>query len=288
MTDLDDLRSALRARESLAPDPDAVLAVATRRIRRRRTTGVAAVALAVAAIGAGGVVLLDRDTATAPPAVTLGSASASPEQVPPAAPAVSLEDGSWTLLFWAVQPHFASLHYAQDHRYGFEIEVRDGTAPGSALAAKPTTAGQLADPRSVTWQDGPGRWIRVRTTKPVTAAEMLALLTKIRGTPPVIASPLKSVRVPQGQKVTTFTSEPETNTLVLCPDPEKAGAPLDNRCLALTVSLTSSNAASPPSPEDPLPAYHQRAIGAYTVEIASSHANEPAALALLDSVQLAR
>ena len=62
MTDLDELRRALRAQESLAPDPVDVLAVATRRIRRRRTTSVAAVTLTVAALGAGAVVVLGRGT----------------------------------------------------------------------------------------------------------------------------------------------------------------------------------------------------------------------------------
>ncbi|EOD66646.1 hypothetical protein H480_20574, partial [Amycolatopsis vancoresmycina DSM 44592] len=41
MTDLDQLRRVLHAQEALAPDPDVVLAAATRRIRRRRATGVA-------------------------------------------------------------------------------------------------------------------------------------------------------------------------------------------------------------------------------------------------------
>ncbi|MEV6643540.1 hypothetical protein [Amycolatopsis sp. NPDC051371] len=295
MTDLDELRRVLRAQESSAPDPDDVLAVATRRIRLRRTTSVAAVTLTVAALGAGAVGLLDRGTAAVPPAA-LGSspsaaASGSPAtgKVPPAAPALSFEDSSWHLLVWAVQPHFASLHYGQDHRYAFEIDVRDGKAPESALATKPSTAGQIPHPKSVMWQDGPDRWIWVRTTKPVTAAEMLALLGKIGTTPPVVDSPLKSVQVPDGQQVTTFTSEPETNTLVLCPDPEAKRAPLDSRCFSLTVSLTSTTGnADSTFPQDPLPAHQFKKLGAYTLEINSSHANEQAALALLNSVQLNR
>ncbi len=292
MTDLDEVRRALRAQESLAPDPDAVLAVAIRRIRRRRTVGVAAVTLAVAALAVGTFAVLDRGSAAVPPATLAGPSSAAAEppatgQVPPAAPPVSLEDGSWNLLFWAVHPHFASLHYGQDHRYAFEIDVQDGTAPRSALAAKPSTAAQIPHPQSVMWQDGSDRWFRVTTTKPVTAAEMLALLAKIRATPPKLDSPLKSVRVPAGQQVGTFTSEPETNTLVLCPDPAAMKAPLDSRCFSVTVSLTS-RAADSTFPEDPLPLHQHRTLGAYTIEVDSSPANEQAARALLNSVQLNR
>ncbi|WP_086837915.1 hypothetical protein [Amycolatopsis kentuckyensis] len=294
MTDLDELRRTLRAQESLAPDPDDVLATATRRVRRRRIAGVAAVTLAVAALGVGAVAALGRDTATVPPASRVNappaSATGAPAagQVPPAAPAMSLEDGSWDLMFWAVQPHFASVHYGQAHRYAFEIEVRDGTAPRGALAAKPSDAGQLPHPKAVMWQDGPGRWIRVTTTKPVTSAEMLALLAKLRTTAPVIDSPLKSVQVPAGQQVATFTSEPETNTLVLCPDIEARMAPLDSRCFSLTVSLTSRAGQAGNVPQEPLPARRFRTLGAYTIEVDSSHAHEQAAAALANSVQLNR
>ncbi|MET8852766.1 hypothetical protein [Amycolatopsis sp. NPDC004625] len=287
MTDLDQLRRVLRAQESFAPDPDAVLAAATRRIRRRRATGVAAVTLTVVAVGAGAIGLLERGTAPAahpvPPA-----ANGAPDTgtALPAAPAISLEDSSWQLLMWSVQPQFAGLHYGREHRYAFEIDVRDGTAPRDALPAKPTSAGQLTHPQSVMWQDGPGRWVWARTTKPVSAAEMLGLLGKIRATPPVVRSPLKSLRVPAGQKVTTFTSEPETNTLVLCPDPATMRAPLDSRCLSLFVSLTAHFGESPS--QDPLPVQQHRRLGAYTVEIDSSSANKAAASALLDSVQLDR
>ncbi|MEV4049947.1 hypothetical protein AB0J55_02065 [Amycolatopsis sp. NPDC049688] len=288
MTDLDQLRRVLHAQEALAPDPDAVLAAATRRIRRRRAAGVAAVTLTVVAVGAGAIGLLERGTAAAPPAAhPAPPAAAAPGAPLPAAPSISLEDGSWQLLMWAVQPHFAGLHYGRDHRYAFEIDVRDGTAPHGALPAKPTAAGQLRDPRSVRWQDGPDRWVWARTTKPVTAVEMLDLLGKIRATPPVVHSPLKSLQVPAGQKVTTFTSEPETNTLVLCPDPETMRAPLDSRCYSLFVTRTE-RAADSPSPEDPLPLHQHRTIGAYTIEIDSSPSNKAAARELLDSVQLDR
>jgi hypothetical protein len=287
MTDLDELRRALRAQESLAPDPEGVLAAATRRIRRRRTTSVVAVTLTVAALGAGAVWVQGRGATVVQPA-TIANASAAPTAtVPPNAPAISLEDGSWDLFMWAIQPHFAALHYGQGHQYAFEIEVRDGAAPKSALTAKPSAVGQLQNPRSVMWQDGPDRWIWAKTTKPVTAAEMLALLAKIGTKPPALDSPLKSVQVPDGQKVATFTSEPETNTLVLCPDPEERKAPLDSRCFSLTVSLTS-RAASSTFPQDPLPTHQHRELGAYTVEIDSSPANEQAASTLLNSVQLKR
>jgi hypothetical protein len=295
MTDLDELRRALRAQETLAPDPGDVLAVATRRIRRRRATGVAAVTFAVVALGAGAVGVLERDTAVVPPAAhpnppsAAATGSSDTGKVPPAAPAVSLQDSSWQLLMWAVQPQFASLHYGQDHKYAFEIEVRESAAPKSALASKPSAAGQIAQPQSVMWQDGPGRWIWARTTKPVTAAEMLDLVGKIRATPPVIKSPLKSVRVPDGQKVTTFTSEPEANTLVLCPDLAVQKAPLDSRCFSLFVSIPrGGGAADSGEAQDQLPARQYRKLGAYTIEINSSHANEAAALALLNSVQLDR
>ncbi|WP_326950735.1 hypothetical protein OG439_19265 [Amycolatopsis sp. NBC_01307] len=293
MTDLDELRRALRAQESLAPDPDAVLAVATRRIRRRRTISVAAVTLTVAALGAGAVGLLDRGTAVVPPATLASPSSATVAQppasgkVPPAAPAISLEDSSWALTMWSVQPPVETLHYAQNHSYAFTIESRGGTAPHSALATKPSAAEQIPHPQSVMWQDGPDRWIRVTTTKPVTAAEMLALLGKIHTTPPVIASPLKSLQVPDGQQVGTFTSEPETNTLVLCPAAEVGQTPLDSRCFSLTVSLTS-RAADSSYPQDPLPVHQHRTLGAYTLEIDSSPAHAKEALTLLDSVQLNR
>ncbi|MGW3966645.1 hypothetical protein ACWED2_42985 [Amycolatopsis sp. NPDC005003] len=292
MTDLDELRRTLRAQESLAPDPDAVLAVATRRIRLRRTAAVAAVVLVVAALGAVAVGVLGRGTTAVSPASRVNPPPAVLSvagQVPPPAPAMSLEDGSWKLLAWATRPHFAVLHYGQEHQYGLDIELRDGAAPRGALPAKPSAAGQLADPRSVRWQDGPDRWVWVRTTKPVPPEEMLALLAKIRATPPVIDSPLKAVQVPEGQQVATFTSEPETNTLVLCPAAEVAKVPLDTRCFSLVVSLTSRGAAGGAAmPEDPLPARRSRTLGAYTVEVASSPAHEQAARTLLDSVQLKR
>lgn len=291
MTDLDELRRALRAHEALAPDPGTVLAAATRRIRRRRTASIAGVTLAVAALAAGTTVVLDRGTEEVPPATLANSSSAvaAPDagKVPPAPPAVSFEDGSWTLLMWSVQPHFAALHYAQAHKYGFEIDVRDGTAPHAALTAKPTKPEQLKHPQDIAWQDGPDRWIWVRTNKPVTAPDMLALLGKIGTTPPALKSPLKSLQVPDGQKVDTFTSEPETNTLVLCPDPEVRKAPLDTRCFSLTVSLASKFADSS-VPGDPLPLHQHRVLGAYVLEIDSSPANGPAALKLLNSVQLNR
>ncbi|AEK44839.1 hypothetical protein [Amycolatopsis mediterranei] len=295
MTDLDELRRALRAQETLAPDPDEVLAGATRRIRRRRVIGVAAVTFAVVALGAGAVGALERGTAVVPPAAhpspSSAAATGSPDtgKVPPAAPAVSLEDSSWQLMFWAIQPHFATVHYGQDHKYAFEIEVRESAPPKSALPAKPTTAGQISQPQTVMWQDGPNRWFRVQTAKPVTAAEMLDLLGKIRATPPVIKSPLKSVQLPAGQKVDTFTSESEANTLVLCPDIEVRKVPLDSRCFSLFVWIPRNNESSDSGTEqDPLPARQFRKIGPYTVEINSSPANRAAALTLLNSVQLDR
>ena len=290
MTDLDELRRVLRAREALAPDPGDVLAAATRRIRRRRTTAVAAVTLTVAALGVAAVGLLYRGTAAVPPAALATSPSAVPPataKVPPAAPALSLEDGSWTLMMWSVQTHTTVLQYGQAHKYSFEIAVKKGAAPHGALPAKPTSAGQITDPKSVMWQDGPDRWIRVQTSKPVTAADMLALLGKIGKKPPVLASPLESVRVPDGQQVYTFTSEPEANTLVLCPDPESTKVPLDDRCFSLFVTVTS-RASDSVSPDDPLPVHQHRTVGAYTIEIDSSHANEQAALALVNSVRLSR
>ncbi len=294
MTDLDALRRTLRAQESLAPDPDAVLAVATGRLRRRRIAGVAAVTLAVAAVGVGAVVVLGRGTSTppaasrvnAPPAPTTEAPAAEPAL--PTAPALSLEDSSWSLLFWAIQPHFATVQYGTEHRYAFQIEVRDGTAPSSALAAKPAEAAQIRHPQTVMWQDGPGRWIRVTTTKPVTPAEMLALLGKIRATAPVIDSPLKSLQIPAGLKVTTFTSERETNTLVLCPDLDRLPAPLDARCFSLFVSLTGKTGQGAPDPQDPLPVHQFRTLGAYTIEVDSSPAQKQAAVALANSVLLKR
>jgi hypothetical protein len=121
----------------------------------------------------------------------------------------------------------------------------------------------------------------------MTAGEMVALLAKIGTTPPVVASPLKFVPVPDGQQVATFTSEPETNTVVLCPGDVLGKAPLDSRCFSLTVSLTSHFADSP-FPQDPLPVHQYRRLGAYTVEINSSPANKQAASTLLNSVQLNR
>ncbi|MEV5718526.1 hypothetical protein AB0L41_31960 [Amycolatopsis mediterranei] len=295
MTDLDELRRALRAQETLAPDPDEVLAGATRRIRRRRATGVAAVTFAVVALGAGAVGVLERGTAVVPPAArpspssAAATGSSNTAKVPPAAPAVSLEDSAWQLGMWAIQPHFASLHYGQDHKYGFEIEVRESAPPKSALAAKPSTAGQISQPQSVMWQDGPDRWIWAQTTKPVTAAEMLDLLGKIRATPPVVKSPLKSVQLPDGQKVDTFTSEPEANTLVLCPDIAVRKVPIDSRCFSLFVWIPRNNDTSDSGTEqDPLPARQFRKVGPYTIEINSSPANRAAALTLLNSVQLDR
>ncbi|MFJ7217917.1 hypothetical protein [Amycolatopsis sp. NPDC098790] len=294
MTDLDELRRVLRDRESLAPDPAAVLTTATRRIRRRRATSVAAVTLTVAALGVGAVGLLNRGAPAVTPPATLATPASSAEapdaaKVPPPAPAISLEDKSWDLVFWAVHPHFASLHYRQDSRYGLEIDVQDGTAPESALPAKPTAAGQLPNPKTVMWQDGPQRWIRVRTTKPVTAAEMAGLLAKIGTTPPVLASPLKSLQVPAGQKVAAFTSEPETNTLVLCPDLEADMAPLAPGCFSLFVFLTGTGESTGGvDPKDPLPAHQSRKLGGYTLELNSSYPNKAAALALLDSVRLNR
>jgi hypothetical protein len=289
MTDLDELRRALHAQEALAPDPGTVLAAATRRIRRRRATGVAAVTLTVAALGAGAVGLLSRDTAVVPPA-TLASAGSEPAatgKVPPPAPAISLQDSSWDMVMWSIQPHFAGLHYGQGHRYAFEIDVRDGTAPHSALPAKPSAADRIKDPKSVMWQDGPGRWIWVRTTKPVTPADMLTLLGKIRTTPPVVASPLKSVHLPDGQELRSFTSEPETNTFVLCPDPESTKIPLDSRCISAFITLTGTSGDSP-SPDDPLPLHQHRTLGAYTIEIDSSPANKQTALQVMNSIQLNR
>ncbi|WP_086678478.1 hypothetical protein, partial [Amycolatopsis pretoriensis] len=269
-----------------------------RRIRRRRAAGVAAVTLTVAALGAGAVGLLNRGApaATPPPATlaTPASSAAASEasdaaKVPPPAPAISLEDKSWDLVFWAVHPGFASLHYQQGQKYGLEIDVQDGTAPGSVLPAKPTSADQLTNPKTVLWQDGPRRWIRVRTAKPVTAAEMVGLLAKIGTTPPVLASPLKSLQVPDGLKVATFTSEPETNTLVLCPDLKADMAPLDPGCFSMFVFLTGTGeSAGGVDPKDPLPAHQSRKLGGYTLEMNSSYPNKAAALALLDSVRLTR
>ncbi|MEQ0563371.1 hypothetical protein ABJI51_30200 [Amycolatopsis sp. NEAU-NG30] len=255
--------------------------------RRRRTTGIAAVTLTVAALGAGVIGMFGAETPGVPPAALasrLPDAPPSAAEVPPAAPSVSLDDSSWELQLWSVQPHHVGLHYGQNHRYGFEIDVHDGTAPRTALPAKPATAGQIADPASVTWQDGPDRWMRVRTTKPMTAAEMLSLLGKIRATPPVLASPLKSAQVPDGLEIGAFTSEPEANTLVLCPAAVLGKAPLDSRCFSMFVSPAGTTESA--SPRDPLPVRQYRKIGAYTVEINSSRANAQAALTLLNSVQL--
>lgn len=237
--------------------------------------------------------MLNRDAAVVSPA-TLATSSSAADSAPaatgkvlPDAPSISLEDSSWTLAMWSVQPHVASLHYAQAHRYSFEIDVRAGTAPRGALPAKPSAAGQITHPQNVMWQDGPDRWIWVRITKPVTAADTLALLAKISTEPPVLESPLKWVQIPGGQKVDTFTSEPEANTLVLCPGPDTSKTPIDNRCLTMFVS-PAARAADTVAPDDPLPAHQHRTVGAYTVEVDSSYANKQAALALMNSVQLNR
>lgn len=124
----------------------------------------------------------------------------------------------------------------------------------------------------------------------MTRDQLLGLVNGVRDTPPALQSPLKSARIPAGVSVATYTSEPETTTALLCPDPAKAAH--DPRCLSLTIWKTGTMSPHPTGPDvqdspgGPVLRYRNRTTPAYTIEVGSSAENQQAAQALLDSVEL--
>jgi hypothetical protein len=216
MPELDELRDALRARESMAPETADVLAAAGRRIRRRRVTSVvAAVVVTIAGLGAGAAAVRHQSAAPELPVAAPGTTTLSAQGLP-----FSIEDRGYRLLRWETDPHQTTGHYV-----GPAARVLDVTA----YDHDPGRQGPPA--QWVSWHAAPERWISLRS-KQLGQAQLLAVAGLVKSSPTPSASPLRSLRAPQGYQLDSWFSEPASDTVVLCPGGRRG----DAHCASVLVS----------------------------------------------------
>ncbi|OXM62246.1 hypothetical protein CF166_32885 [Amycolatopsis sp. KNN50.9b] len=246
MSDMRKLREALKTREALAPDPDAVLAGAHGRIRRRRTqrrVAGAAAAVAVVIAGAGAGMSLLRPSGE-PESI---EAAAGAADLPVPAPALpftvdnlppSLELSSWTVAGGSASGRYEGY-------YGTTMEI-------SVSEAGP----DVADTGTVTYLSGgaaraqlriePGKVVTVVTgSRQFPEAGLLEIVKSVRLVPTPVHSMLRTLRAPAGLTVRQWSGGAEAEYLTLCPAevPLKTPARTDGRCYEITV--TSAGAPVP-------------------------------------------
>ncbi|NIH81612.1 hypothetical protein [Amycolatopsis viridis] len=247
------LREALRTREALAPDPDAMLAGARGRIRRRRARRrvagvVAAVAVVIAGVGTGMTVLRPGGQ---PESI---EAAAGAADVPIPAPALPFTVGDvppgFTLANWSVFGTWATAYY--EWRAGPRLEQLSVTV----MTTEPGTqeAPPLPPSRLPVGDDGSGevlrapesgRVIRVSSTRAVLPEERQAIADSVRLVPSPVPSPLRALRAPAGLTVRNRSGSIRMDSLTLCPAevPDQSST-RDGRCYFVMAAETVGTPAT--------------------------------------------
>jgi hypothetical protein len=248
MTDLQELRDALCARESMAPEPGDVLAGAGRRIRRRRIASVAvAVFVTTAGVSAGVAATHPRPSAPDLPVAAATATTLSAPSLP-----FSFASGSYRIASWATGKHETKAQYVTPSGRAVDIAVLDHD-PGRPTATSLTTA-QLhgktitmsdrgSTGQEMYWQEAPGRWFTMEATM-ASPPQLLALAAAVKtGESTPSTSPLRSLRVPQGYELDSWLGDPVGDTVVLCP----GGRSGDDHCVTVSVSRAGLTTQNPPS-----------------------------------------
>ncbi|WP_236793590.1 hypothetical protein [Amycolatopsis sp. GM8] len=244
MTELEDLRDALRARESMAPELDVVLAGAGRRIRRRRVAGVSVVVAAMIVGVTAGVVALrqaggdpDRLPVAAPVTATLS------------APVVPFTPAGYRLLSWTSDTHQITAQYADNAGRLLDITAQDSEPAPDPAQRTTALDGRVVtvSAHSVSWLDVPGRWITVRS-RSVSAEQLQAVAGGLATIPAPPTSPLRSLRVPPGFGLVSWQGDASNDVVELCP----GGQAGDDRCVTVQVTRTLGTPL-PPAPATATP-----------------------------------
>lgn len=170
------LRAALRAREPLAPDPEAVLGGARRKIRRRRMASVAAaVVVTVGGLGVAATTL--RPPAEEPrlPVAAPSSAAVSAPDLP-----FRFDVRGYTLVSWRLDSGGTQADYAATGSVvtitasDTDPDVAEEPNGRTVVHGVAATTGESGSGVSrVSWQVSPGKWLQVRGEG--SAPEMAAL-----------------------------------------------------------------------------------------------------------------
>lgn len=251
----DQLREALRARESLAPDPEAVLVSAHGRIKRRRARrrvagAAAAVAVVMAGTGAGMSLLRPSDEPG-----RVEPAAGGDDGAPVAAPALPFTVGGlpadYTLTGWTISDGDSSALY--QGKWGDQVQVvvsgaaavpsfgdgAPGYTPADALRVQEVVGGRL-----VTVFAGAGRF---------GSGDLLRVARSVRFQPTPVPSTLRALRAPRGLDVRQWSGSPGFDDLLLCPPAVPATTPVtaDDQCYSVTVDVVKALRTQQPPPGRP-------------------------------------
>ncbi|GAB3570198.1 hypothetical protein GCM10027445_23300 [Amycolatopsis endophytica] len=299
MSEIPELRKALRTRESLAPDPEVVLAGAHGRIRRRRTKrrvvgAAAAVAVTIAGVGAGMSLLRPSEDA---PRIDAAAGDA-----PVAAPALPFTvDGlpeGYELTGWTVSDTNASGLYDSPRGDHVEIILSEGTLP-EAPAKVPNgrdVGGYVSSPAGggaqAQKQIAPGRIVTVLAKlNQLASSKLLDIAGTVRLVPTPVPSTLRALRAPEGLTVRQWTGSDGFDYLVLCPDEVPAAAPTggDGRCYSVTVegrppsAYTTATSKAPPPVTMPVKSVRRLLDGGRTLTVRTESGTQPVMDAIASS-----
>ncbi|NIH84645.1 hypothetical protein [Amycolatopsis granulosa] len=242
MSDLRGLREALRTREALAPDPDAMLAGAHGRIRRRRTRrrvagAVAAVAVVIAGVGAGMSLL--RPGAE-PESIEAAAGTADVPLPAPVLPFTVDVPPGFTLTNWSTFGAWATAYY--EWRGGRELEQVEVRV----VAAGPDAQLEGNSRGKVERRLESGQVVSVWSTSGLPPEQRQAIADSVRWVPSILPTPLRALRVPAGFTVRERLGSSHRESLTLCPAevPAPSSGHGDGRCYF----VTAAEPASVPAP----------------------------------------
>jgi len=210
MTDLELLREALRERESSAPDPTIVLARTKVRLRRRRNLRRAAgltgaVALTAAALI--GIVAIPSAPVPGPvtePATTSKLTSLKGGLLPFT---VGEVPAGYHLTSWANEGDGQSVQYLGQANYKvLTVGIRytdpaGGSGTATTVGGKPAKLRTIAaDPveLELSWESGPGQWLRVKGSKDVVGEQTLRQVAESVTAATSTVAPVLEVEIPDG------------------------------------------------------------------------------------------
>lgn len=240
MSEMRNLREALKTREALAPDPDAVLAGAHGRIRRRRAQrriagAAAAVAVVIAGAGAGMTVLRPSNE---PESI---EAAAGATDLPVPAPALPFTVGElpsgFELSSWTVSGSAASGRY--NGYYGNYLEISVGDFPDADVGESGIVTDLAGGGTQAKVRIAPDRVVSVLTkTWQIPDINMLQIARSVRLVPTPVHSMLRSLRAPAGLTVRQWSGDARYEYLTLCPHevPAQSPARSDGRCYNVSVN----------------------------------------------------
>ncbi len=260
MSEMRNLREALKTREALAPDPDAVLAGAHGRIRRRRAQrriagAAAAVAVVIAGVAAGMTVLRPSDE---PESI---EAAAGAADLPLPAPALPFTVGDlpsgFELSTWTVSGSFASGRYNGSSGNYLEISVSD--YPDRQVGESGMVTDLAGGGTQAKVRIAPDRVVSVLTKAwQIPDISVLRIARSVRLVPTPVHSMLRSLRAPADLTVRQWSGGTEYEYLTLCPPEVQTQSPArpDGRCYSVSVAgpvpATTTRATTSTSAPAPL------------------------------------